>query len=103
MVLVGNGRPEQRHNAVAGELVDETLEALDAVGKDLEEALHDGAPLLGVELLGEVHRPLHVGEEHADLFAFAFENAFRFEDFFGEMLRSEVSLCEAIRYQTARR
>jgi hypothetical protein len=39
------------------------------VGEDREEALHDLAPLLRVVLLGEVHRPLHVGEQHGHLLA----------------------------------
>ena len=36
-----------------------------------EEALHDRAPLLGVDLLGELHRALHVGEQHRHLLALA--------------------------------
>jgi len=32
---------KERHDAVARELVDEALEALDALGEDREEALHD--------------------------------------------------------------
>ena len=69
VVLVGDRRPEDGHDPVAGELVDGPLEALDGVGEDREEALHDLAPLLGVVLLGEVHRPLHVGEQHGHLLA----------------------------------
>ena len=43
-----------------------------AVGEDLEEALHDLCATPRVELLGQVHRALHVGEEHGDLLALAF-------------------------------
>ena len=58
VVLVGDRRPEDGHDPVAGELVDGALEAVHGVGEDREEALHDLAPLLGVLLLGQVHRAL---------------------------------------------
>ena len=86
MILVRDRRAEERHDAVAGELVDEALEALDALGEDREEALHDAAPLLRVELLGELHRALHVGEEHRHLLALAFEGGLRLQDLLGEVL-----------------
>jgi hypothetical protein len=41
-----------------------SLEAVNAVGKSLEEAVEDAVPLLGIDLLGQVHRSLHIGEEH---------------------------------------
>ena len=52
-----------------------------------EEAIHDPVPLLGVELLGELHRALHVGEQHRHLLALAFERGVRRENLVGEMLR----------------
>ena len=69
VILVGHRGAEDGHDPVAGEFVDGALEAVYLVGEDREEALHDPAPLLGVLLLGEVHRALHVGEEHGDLLA----------------------------------
>jgi hypothetical protein len=87
VVLVRDGRPEERHDAVARELVDEALEALDAARQDGEEALHDGAPGLGVELLGQLHRALHVGEQHGDLLALATEGVPRLEDLDGDVGR----------------
>jgi hypothetical protein len=50
-----HGGPEDRHDPVAGELVDRTLETPHGVGEDGEEPLHHLPPLLGVALLGEVH------------------------------------------------
>jgi hypothetical protein len=41
------------------------------VGEDLEEPVEDAVPFLGVDLLRQFHRPLHVGEQHSDLFALA--------------------------------
>ena len=73
MVLVRDRRAEQRHDPVAGVLVDRALEAVNAVGEDREEAIHDLVPLFGIDLLGELHRALHVGEEDGHLLALAFE------------------------------
>ena len=42
-------------------------------------------PRLRVELLGQLHRALHVGEEHGDLLALAFEGGLRIEDLVGEV------------------
>jgi len=41
VVLMGDGGAEESHDPVARELVDGAFEAVDAVGEDLEEALHD--------------------------------------------------------------
>ncbi len=71
MVLVGDGGAEDGHDPVAGELVDGALEAVHGVGEGREEALHDRVPLLGVLLLGQVHRSLDVGKEDGDLLALA--------------------------------
>ena len=85
VVLVGDRRPEQRHDAVAGELVDGALEAVDALGEDREEAIHHLAPRLGIGALGEVHRAHHVGEENRDLLALALEGAAGCADLLGEV------------------
>ena len=87
MVFVGDRRTEQRHDPVAGELVDEPFEAPHAFGEDLEEALHDRRELLGVELLGQLHRSFDVGEENGDLLALAFDRTARGQDLFRKMLR----------------
>ena len=71
---------EERHDTVARVLVHRALEAMHPVGEKLKEAVHDPVPRLGVELLGEVHRALHVGEEDSNLLAFALERAPRRED-----------------------
>jgi len=43
-------------------------------------------PLLGVDLLGQLHGSLHVGEEHRDLLALTFECGLGLEDLVGQML-----------------
>ena len=87
MVLVRDRRAEERHDAVAGELVHRALEAVHPLGEELEEAIEDVVPLLGIELLGVLHRALHVGEEHRDLLALALERGTGAEDLLGEMRR----------------
>jgi hypothetical protein len=77
VILVGDGRAEESHDAVSGVLVDRALEAVDAVGQDLEEAVQDPVPLFGVDLLGELHRPLHVGKEDGHLLALALQRGLR--------------------------
>jgi hypothetical protein len=88
MILVCDRCTEQRHDPVAGILVDGTFEAVDSIGQDREEAIHDLVPFLGIDLLGEVHRPLHVGEQDRHLLALPFEGGARGQDLFGEVFRS---------------
>src|SRR4030095_5388033 len=58
-----------------------------AAGEEVEEAVHDAVPLLGVELLGELHRALRIGEEDGHLLALAFEGAAGREYLLGQVLR----------------
>ncbi len=85
MVLVGDRCAEQSHDAVAGVLIDRPLEAVNSVGEDLEEALHDPVPVFGIDRLREIHRPLHVGEENRHLLALAFKRAAGREDLFRQV------------------
>src|SRR6266705_7133588 len=85
VVLVRDRRPEEGHDPVARVLVHRSLEAVHAVGEDGEEAVEDPVPRLGVHLLGELHRALHVGEEDGHLLALALEGGARGEDLLGEM------------------
>jgi hypothetical protein len=86
VVLVCDRRAEERHDAVAGVLVDGALEAVHAVGQDLEEAVEDPVPRLGIDSLGELHRALHVREHHRHLLALALESGLRVQDLVGEVL-----------------
>ena len=87
VVLVGDGRPEERHHAVACELVDRALEAMNAGGEDREDAIEHAMPFLRAEALREPHRIDHVSEEHADLLALPFEGAARGENPLDEVAR----------------
>ena len=86
MVFVRDRRAEQRHDAVARVLVHRSLEAVDTFGQDREEALQDRVPDLGVQPLRQIHRALHVREQHRDLLALPLESGPRLEDLVGEVL-----------------
>ena len=73
MVLVGDGRTEERHHAVAGVLIDGSLEAVDSVRQHLKEAVHDLVPDLGIDGTREGDGSLHIREEDSDLLALALE------------------------------
>jgi hypothetical protein len=85
VVLVGEGRPEERHDPVAGVLVDGAFEAVDALGEDREEAIEDRVPLFGLDPLRDLHGALDVHEQHRDVLALALQGASRSEDAIGEM------------------
>ncbi len=85
VILVRDRRAEQRHDPVAGELVDEALKALDPLRKNLEKAVHDLRPFFRVELLRQLHRSFHIGEQHRDLLALAFEHGARGQNLVGQM------------------
>ena len=110
VVLVRDRRAEQRHDAVAGELVHRALEAVNAVAEDREEAIHDRPPQLRVGLLGQIHRADHVGEQDRDLLALTIEIGPRVTDLVGQVLGgvgARVTLCRRLpsrpRLRSARR
>jgi hypothetical protein len=91
VILMGNRCAEERHDAVARVLVHRALEAVDAVRENLEEAVQDAVPCFGIDLLGEIQRSLHVGEEDGHLLALAFQGALGGEDLLGEVLGGVVA------------
>jgi hypothetical protein len=56
---------------------------MNSVRQDRKEAVHDLVPVFGIDLLGEIHRALHVGEQDSDLFALTFERAAGSKNFLG--------------------
>jgi len=64
---VGDGRPEQGHDAVADVFVDAAAIALDDAVDEPEEPGQQGMDLLGVELVGELGVVGQVGEQHRHL------------------------------------
>jgi len=82
-----DGRAEQRHYAVAGQLVDDAFKPLDPLSKDRKEALYDLGSGLQIESLGWNHRALHVHEQNRYLLPLLLDRHFRTQNFVGEMPR----------------
>ena len=87
VVLVRDGGAEERHHAVAEELVDRSLVAVDGLQDDLEGLIHDRVDVFGIQALGHRRETGDVSEEHRDLLALALDGAARAENLVGEMLR----------------
>ena len=82
MVLMGQGRPEQGHDAIAHDLVDGALVAVHGGHHALQHGVEQLPRLLGIAIGQQFHGPLHVGKEHGHLLAFAFQRTAGGEDFF---------------------
>ncbi len=68
VVLQSDWRPEQSHDAVAGELVDGAAVPLHHSGGPVEHGGHDVAQSFGVEAGRQIHRAHDVGEQHRHVF-----------------------------------
>ena len=86
VVLVGERRAEEGHDPVAHDLVHGPLVAVNGLHHPLEDRIQQLPGLLGVPVGEELHRALHVREEHRDLLALAFERGLRGEDLLGQVL-----------------
>ncbi len=87
VVLVGDRRAEQRHDAIAGELVHRAFPVVDGVQHELEGAVHQLMELLRVEGAGQLGRALHVDEEDGHVLPFAAERSALGENALGEVPR----------------
>jgi hypothetical protein len=72
MVLMRNGRPEQRHKPVTKELIDRPFVPVHLIEHQLEKAVEQGVHMFRTNALGERGRVDEVAEEDRDLLAFAF-------------------------------
>ena len=86
VVLVRDGRAEERHHAVARELVHGPLEAVDAGEELLEASVHDLVELFCIDRARQLGESRAVGEEHGHLLPLAFDDAPGGEDLVGEVL-----------------
>jgi hypothetical protein len=87
VVFVCDRSPEQGHDPVSRVLVHGSLEAVHAAGENAQEAIEDAVPLLGIDLLRECQRALHIGEEHRHLLPLPLERGPGGQDLVGEVLR----------------
>jgi hypothetical protein len=86
VVLVRERRAEQRHDPVAHDLVHRPLVPVDRLHHPFEHRVEKLTGFLGIPVGEQLHRPLHVGEEHRDLLALALQGALRREDLLSEVL-----------------
>ena len=75
MVLVGNGRPKQGHNAVAQHLVHRALVAVHGVHHAVQGRVEELLGGFGIEAPDEFRRVFEVGKQHRDLLALAFQSS----------------------------
>ena len=72
MILVGEGRPEQRHNAIAHHLVDGAFIAMHGLHHAFQHRIKELAGLLGIAIGQQFHRPFEVSKQDRDQLALAF-------------------------------
>jgi hypothetical protein len=87
VVLVGEGRAEERHDAVAHHLVDGALVVMDGFHHPLQHGVEHRARVLGVMSGDQLERALDVGEEDRHLLALALHGRSRGQDAAGEVPR----------------
>ena len=85
MVLMGQGRAKQGHNAVAHDLVDGALIAMYRRHHAFQDRVEELPGLLRVTLGQQFHGALEVGKQHGDLFALAFQGTAGRENLLGEI------------------
>ena len=73
VILMGQRRPEERHDAVAHHLVDRALVPMDRLNHSLENGIENLARFLGVTVGEQLHGAFEIGKEHGDLFTLALE------------------------------
>ncbi len=76
VILMGKRRAEQRHDPVAHHLVHRTFVVVHRFHHMLDDRIEKFTRLLRITVSEQLHRSFHVGEQHRDLLALAFERAF---------------------------
>ena len=90
VVLVSKRGAEQRHDAIAHDLVHGSIVAVDCLHHAFEHGVEELARILGIAVGEQLHRPLQVGEQNRHLLALAFKGRLRVKDAFSEVLRGVV-------------
>ena len=86
MIFMSQRRTEQRHDPIAHDLIDCTFIAVHCLHHVLQDWIENFPRFLGIAVGQQLHRALHVGEQHRDLLALAFEGTLGGENLFGEVL-----------------
>ena len=85
MVLMRQGCPKERHDAIAHHLVDRTLIPMHGRHHPLQHGIEEAPGLFGIALRQEFHGALEIGKQHGDLLALAFEVAVGSQDFLSQV------------------
>jgi hypothetical protein len=86
VILVGERRPEERHDPIAHHLVHGALVPVDSLHHALEDWVEKLPRLLGIPVGKQLHRALQIGEENRHLLALALQRALGDADLLGEAL-----------------
>src|SRR5215510_13394624 len=85
MVFMGDGGAEQRHDAVAHDLVDRPLVAVHRCHHAFQHGIEELPGLLGITVSQQFHRALQVRKQHRDLLALAFQGTAGEQDLLREI------------------
>src|SRR6187455_1023531 len=88
VIFMGKRRTEQRHDAVAHDLIDGAFITMDGVDHMLKNGIEKLPCILRITVGQELHRTLDVSKKNRHELALAFEPAFGTENLLGEVLRS---------------
>jgi hypothetical protein len=72
---MGHRGAEERHDAIAQDLVHRAFVAVDRVHHALQRGIQEALGGFGVEVADELRRALKIGKQHGHLFALAFQGA----------------------------
>jgi hypothetical protein len=86
VVLVGERRPEQSHDAVAHHLIDGAFVAMDRFHHPLEHRIEEPPGVFRVSIGQNLERSAEISEEDGDLFALAFDSLAPPENLLREVL-----------------
>src|SRR5262252_8398262 len=104
MVLQGERCTEQRHDAVAHDLIYSTLISMHCFHHALEYRIEELAGFFRVSIREQLHRAFEVGEQHRYSLTLAFQGGLAGEYLVGEVLGSELLRgCEAQRWRNDQR
>jgi hypothetical protein len=87
MVLIGERRPKQGHNAITQDLVHGPFEAVHSRHHVLKEQVKELARLLEVAVGQQLHGALEIGEQHRHLLTLGFQGASGVQDLLGQITR----------------
>jgi hypothetical protein len=87
MIFMRQRGAEQRHDAVAHDLIHGALVLMNRGHHPLKHRVEELARLLGIAIGQQLHGAFQIGKQDRDLFAFTFEGGLGGEDFLGQIPR----------------